>query len=144
MTHVAEVLCHRTADEGSPAVDVRHVQAALTRRNEEASVTVGPAPGTFRLRRPSDGRVGVSILIPFRDEPRLLRTCVDSVTATTRGEQVELVLIDNGSSDPETLTLVEQLEGRTDVGSCGTLGRSTGPVSTTPRPAPPGVTSSCS
>jgi len=115
VTHVAEVLCHRSADEGPPVADVRHVQAALTRRNERASVTVGPAPGTFRLRRSRDGVVPVSILIPFRDEPRLLRTCVDSVTVTTRGERVELVLIDNGSSDPETMTLVDQLEGRADV-----------------------------
>ena len=40
---------------------------------------------------------------------------MDSVTATTRDEPVELVLIDNGSSDPETMTLVEQLESRPDV-----------------------------
>ena len=115
VTHIAEVLCHRSVHGGPPAADVRHVQAALTRRNEEASVSLGPEPGTFRLRRSRDGGGRVSILIPFRDEPRLLRTCVDSVTATTGGEQVELVLIDNGSTDPETMTLVEQLEGLADV-----------------------------
>ena len=57
----------------------------------------------------------MSILVPFRDEPRLLRTCVDSVTATTRGQPVELVLIDNGSSDPETTTLIELLDARPGV-----------------------------
>ena len=58
----------------------------------------------------------MSIVIPFRDEPRLLRTCVDSIGATTRlHASVELVLIDNGSSDPETLTLVERLGARPDV-----------------------------
>jgi GT2 family glycosyltransferase len=58
----------------------------------------------------------VSILIPFRDEPRLLRTCVDSLAATTSTHtSVELVLIDNGSSDPETLTLVERLAESPDV-----------------------------
>ena len=58
----------------------------------------------------------MSILIPFRDEPRLLRACVDSIVATT-GEHasVELVLIDNGSSDPETHTLVERLADSPDV-----------------------------
>jgi len=114
VTHLAEVLCHRSTEEEPPAGDVVHVQAALTRRNEGASVALGPAPGTFRVGRTPDDGV-VSILIPFRDEPRLLRTCVDSVTATTRGEQVELVLIDNGSSDPETMTLVDRLEGRAGV-----------------------------
>ncbi len=57
----------------------------------------------------------VSVLIPFRDEPRFLRACVDSVTITTRDCDVEFVLVDNGSSEPETLTLVERLVGRTDV-----------------------------
>ncbi len=58
----------------------------------------------------------MSILIPFRDEPRLLRTCVDSVVATTgMHASVELVLIDNGSSDLETLTLVERLDEHPDV-----------------------------
>ena len=114
VNHVPEVLCHRSADEKPPR-DVGHVQTALNRRNEGASVALGPTPGTFRVRRPWDAGVGVSILIPFRDEPRLLRTCVDSVTATTRAERVELVLIDNGSSDPETMTLVDRLESRADV-----------------------------
>ena len=60
--------------------------------------------------------VPVSILIPFRDEPRLLRTCVDSLAATTSTHtSLELVLIDNGSSDPETLTLVERLADSPDV-----------------------------
>ncbi len=66
--------------------------------------------------RPDRTDVPVSILIPFRDEPRLLRTCVDSIAATTGPHaSVELVLIDNGSSDPETLTLVERLADNPDV-----------------------------
>jgi O-antigen biosynthesis protein len=70
----------------------------------------GPRPGDYRIVRAARTGVSVSILIPFRDEPRLLRTCVDSIAATTRlHASVELVLIDNGSSDPETLTLVERL-----------------------------------
>jgi O-antigen biosynthesis protein len=115
VTHIAEVLCHRSANEPPGGADARHVQEALARRNERASVTTGSAPGTFRVRWSRNGGASVSILIPFRDEPRLLRTCVDSVTATTRGQDVELVLIDNGSSDAETMTLVDQLAGRADV-----------------------------
>jgi O-antigen biosynthesis protein len=58
----------------------------------------------------------VSIVIPFRDEPRLLRTCVDSIAATTdMHAAVELVLIDNGSTDPEMLTLVERLADGAEV-----------------------------
>ena len=91
-------------------------RAGGARRPERAGIRHGRSGAGNLSRAPTaDGGAGVSILIPFRDEPRLLRTCVDSVTGTTRGEQVELVLIDNGSSDPETMTLVDHLEGRADV-----------------------------
>ena len=86
MTHIAEVLCHRSARRGVARrrCAPRAGGTAPPERARRRSRSV-PAPGTFRLRRPSDGRARVSILIPFRDEPRLLRTCVDSVAATTRG-----------------------------------------------------------
>ncbi len=116
VTHIAEVLCHRThGDEGSAPRDVGHVERALQRRNERAWVAPGSVRGTFRVERHPDAGSSVSILIPFRDEPRFLRTCVDSVTATTQGHDVELVLIDNGSSDAETMTLIDRLAARPDV-----------------------------
>jgi O-antigen biosynthesis protein len=115
--HIPEVLCHRWGDAGhdfTPA-DTRHVDAALRRSHAGASVVSGAVPGTFRVQWPKATDVMISILIPFRDEPVLLRTCVDSVTATTEGQETELVLIDNGSTDPETETLLERLARRKDV-----------------------------
>jgi O-antigen biosynthesis protein len=110
--HIPEVLCHRsthTAAGGGPP-SVHHIEEVLRDRTEEARVEAGPTPGHFRIVRPPRTGSAVSILIPFRDEPRLLRSCVDSIVATTRMHaSVELVLIDNGSSDPETLTLLERL-----------------------------------
>jgi GT2 family glycosyltransferase len=95
---------------------MRHLQEALRRREEDAGVVAGPGAGRYRIVRPARTGVPVSIVIPFRDEPRLLRTCVDSITATTgMHASMDLVLIDNGSSDPETLTLVEGLAEHPDV-----------------------------
>jgi GT2 family glycosyltransferase len=118
VVHIPEVLCHRTEEAprraGSPSV--RHLQETLRRRGDDAGVVAGPEAGACRIVRPARTDVSVSIVIPFRDEPRLLRTCVDSVGATTRMHtSVEFVLIDNGSSDPETLTLAERLGSRPDV-----------------------------
>ena len=116
--HIAEVLCHRSTPRRSAARAVstsEHVTAALRRRVEDADASIDTAWGTHRIiRRVPPGR-SVSIIVPFRDEPRFLRTCVDSVTATTKEEDVELVLVDNGSSDPEVLTLVDRLDARADV-----------------------------
>jgi O-antigen biosynthesis protein len=117
VVHIPEVLCHRS-DRVSVAAptSLEHIREALGRSEPDATVVAGSAPGRYRIVRPGPTHVPVSIVIPFRDQPRLLRTCVDSITATTRGQtNLEFVLIDNGSTDPETLSLVEQLGARSDV-----------------------------
>ena len=117
--HVPVVLCHRLAgSHGSPPPDrdpAAPVRAALERRAELAEVSLGASPGTFVVRRRSAERPLVSIIIPFRDEPRMLRACVDSIDATKEAARLELVLMDNGSDDPETQSLMDRLATRNDV-----------------------------
>jgi GT2 family glycosyltransferase len=84
------------------------VQAALRRRDDPSDVNADPSAGTFRIVRRSPARVAVTIIIPFRDQPKFLRTCVDSVRATAGDADLEMLLVDNGSSDLETLTLAER------------------------------------
>jgi O-antigen biosynthesis protein len=115
--HIPEVLCHRSVGVSEVApTSLEHVREALARSEPGATVVAGSAPGQYRIARPTPAHIPVSIVIPFRDQPRLLRTCVDSIAATTHGQtNLELVLIDNGSTDPETLSLVERLDDRSDV-----------------------------
>jgi GT2 family glycosyltransferase len=119
VVHVPEVLCHRRLGASEPPrpleVDPGHVIEALARRDEAAEVAAGSTCGTYRVRRrPPDGLLS-SVIIPFRDEPRFLRTCIESVDAT-RGEQdVEFILVDNGSVQPETATLIDRLSSRPDT-----------------------------
>jgi len=117
VTHVAEVLCHRH-DRPPPSWEPSGggvVAAALARRAEEGEVAAGPLPGTWAVHRRASTRPSVSVLVPFRDGAAFLRTCVDSVTATADDVDLELVLVDNGSVDPETHTLVDRLAERPDV-----------------------------
>lgn len=65
----------------------------------------GPLP-------PASGRV--SILIPFRNQAELLRNCLLSLRRTDY-RRFEIILIDNGSSDPRTLRLLGRLRGRRRV-----------------------------
>ncbi len=113
VTHIPEVLCHRATgtDEPPGTASLRRRTEVFPGKDDGASVSVGGAPGSDRLARTGRNGTRVSILIPFRDEPRLLRTCVDSIEASRQEAHanVDLVLIDNGSSDPETQTLVERL-----------------------------------
>jgi GT2 family glycosyltransferase len=115
--HLPEVLCHRLGESlQTPATDSDlHVVAALARRRDAATVRPGAVAGTFRLRREVPPACTVSIIIPFRDEPRFLRTCLDSIDATKGGQATEYVLVDNGSVLPETATLLDQWSGRPDV-----------------------------
>jgi GT2 family glycosyltransferase len=50
----------------------------------------------------------VSIIIPTRDKAQLLRDCVISVEENCSESNIELVIVDNDSSTPETLELLTQ------------------------------------
>jgi len=118
VVHIPEVLCHRridAPDSGPEEGEVGHVVDALRRRGEAAEVSAGPRRDTYRVRRRPSAPVAVTIVIPFRDEPRLTRTCIESIDATCGTARVDFVLVDNGSVQPETQTLVERLAGRDDV-----------------------------
>ncbi|WP_156481115.1 glycosyltransferase family 2 protein [Variovorax sp. PAMC 28711] len=45
----------------------------------------------------------VSLIIPTRNGLHLLRQCVDSILARTAYENYEIIIVDNGSDDPDTL-----------------------------------------
>jgi GT2 family glycosyltransferase len=126
--HLPEVLCHRhlgvpdaaaTGDPGGNGTGGESgggpVADALARRGELAAVHDGPRPGITRVTRRPSPHVATTIIIPFRDEPRFLRTCIESIDATHGTGPVDFVLVDNGSVQPETQTLIERLSGRNDI-----------------------------
>ena len=52
----------------------------------------------------------VSIIIPTRDKPKLLRACIESVRENTNYSNYELLIVDNSSIEPETKDLLAQYE----------------------------------
>lgn len=119
VAHVPDVLCHRWSAPRptGPAA----VADALARRGETASVAPGPLPCTWTIRRSlpaGAARVSVSAVVPFKDSTTLLRACGESLGAAAAGGprfpavDLELVLVDNGSSEPETATLLDVLTAR--------------------------------
>lgn len=56
----------------------------------------------------------VSIVIPFRDRPELLRNCLRSLRWSAF-RNVEVVLVDNGSEDPRTGRVLARASARHDV-----------------------------
>lgn len=108
--HVPVILSMRQADrstEEAEDVRLRGARLAATRASLVASVPsaeASPGPdGVVRVRRllPEPAPL-VSIVIPTRDRVDLLRPCVAPLLAGTRYPRFEIVVVDNGSSRPET------------------------------------------
>jgi GT2 family glycosyltransferase len=111
--HVPAVLLERRSEAwravDDPAlVDAgrRAVEAACRRRGLDAAVEALPTPGTHRVRRKVRAGVSASIVVPFRDGAALLERCVASI----RGSGAhEIVLVDNGSVEASTASLLRRL-----------------------------------
>jgi O-antigen biosynthesis protein len=113
--HISEVLCHSLLPPPPLTPPLDHVAAALIRREGKGTVSRGGSPDTFRINRVASRDLQVSIVIPFRDQPRFLRNCVDSVEETRGDTKVEFILVDNGSGEPETATLLETFAQRSNI-----------------------------
>ncbi|WP_438479504.1 glycosyltransferase [Oleiharenicola lentus] len=57
----------------------------------------------------------VTIVIPTKNRADLLRTCLDSVARTTPRESVQVIVVDDNSTDAETLAYLATLPARTDL-----------------------------
>jgi O-antigen biosynthesis protein len=126
IVHIPKVLYHWRVVPGSAAGDSdakpwahlasrRVLEDTLVRRNLNASVETGPFPGAYHVRRHIEDSPTVSIIIPFRDQAAMTMACLDSLEVSAGYEIAEIVLIDNGSVEPETKALRRRLEGRQNV-----------------------------
>jgi len=93
----------------------RAVAEALARRGIKAKVfrpgwAVKGTVGIFWHEFPDDGPF-VSILIPTKNQKKILERCIKSVEMTTY-RNYEVVVIDNDSDDPETLDYLASLQHR--------------------------------
>lgn len=118
--HIPRVLYHGrseatrdTASNAYRAVVKRH----LARTNKKAIVTEAPeAPGYNRIRFSLPDELPlVSIIIPTRDRLDILRVCLTSLLERTTYPHLEVIVVDNGSTDPETLTYLDQVRHEKDV-----------------------------
>ncbi|MBN1206539.1 MAG: glycosyltransferase family 2 protein [Myxococcaceae bacterium] len=110
IAHVPGILYHSRATGrllAASAAGVRALKEHVARRGEAAEVEE-VAPTHYRVRYPVKGEPRVSIIVPFKDKPELLRTLTTSLEKT-RYRNYELLLVSNNSTKPETFALLEQL-----------------------------------
>jgi GT2 family glycosyltransferase len=97
--------------ENSLAALNRHLRLAGL-AEDEAQAVEGLSFNFFRVRYRIEPAT-VSVIIPTRDRVDLLRMCVESLLGKTRlpeGVRLELIIVNNGSSQPDTLAYFAELE----------------------------------
>ncbi len=122
IARVSKVLYHWREIPGSTAAEFdsksyaweagrRCVADALVRRGVAAVVEKGVVRGSYRIRRAVMGSPLVSVIVPFKDGPDLLETCVASVLKQSTYENFEIIGVSNNSVKPETHALMRRLQG---------------------------------
>jgi glycosyltransferase involved in cell wall biosynthesis len=116
--HIPKILYHWRIHQQSAASDSqakpyayiaaqKALEEALARRQVAARVL--DAPGwhhCVRYELPSHPRV--TIIIPTRDQAQCLQTCLQSIFQKSTYSNYEVLVIDNGSVEPETFEVFQQ------------------------------------
>ncbi|SDX27180.1 Glycosyltransferase, GT2 family [Pseudomonas syringae] len=121
VTHLPHVLYHRShcapasPEQAEPSAQRLQAMAWLCENlTPGTSVTPLPRfPALFRAQWPLPASLPrVSLIIPTRDQFALLQACIEGLLTATDYPDMEIIVVDNQSSDPQTLTYLEQLSGR--------------------------------
>ncbi len=110
--HIPAILCHRTA---LPPGHAQAMQAAVAAQLERDGVVarVASVPGHPEWKRIiydiSGSEPLVSIIIPTRDRASLLSTSAKGVLNHTAYPRLELLIVDNGTVEPDALALLDTL-----------------------------------
>ena len=122
IAHVPKILYHWRMSFSSAASSAgaksyasdsgrRAVEDALKRRGREAAVEV-LSPGRYRARYKIHKSPLVSIIIPTKDQVRLLQQCVDSIEQKTSYHSYEIIIIDNNSINSDTIHYLDALSDK--------------------------------
>ncbi len=121
IVHISKVLYHWRKIPGSTASEYgeksyaqdagrKALENAMQRRDIEATVKNGQTPGTYKVDYPIIGSPLVSIVIPFKDKPELLKTCIESILEKSSYENFEVIGISNNSTEQETFDEMQGLQ----------------------------------
>lgn len=121
--HIPRVLYHWRMLEGSTALasgeksyttaaGIKALQDYFTENGPEGvKVEAGLVPNTYKVNWPVPTKAPkVSLLIPTRDRKTITEVAVRSILEKTTYPNYEIVILDNGSVEPETLSFFKQIQ----------------------------------
>jgi len=121
IVHIPKVLYHWRLVKGSAANDpeakpyayqaaIKSLQDAVNRRDWKATVTFGAAKGLYRVIFDVDTQKKVSIIVPTKDNVKILKNCLQSILDKTLYKNYEIIIVDNQSKEFETFKYYETLK----------------------------------
>ncbi len=127
VVHIPKILYHMRMAENSTAKSIsvkeyvhstgNHALADyFARQGILADVLQIPhRPTNHRIHYRLVGKPLVSIIIPFKDKPELLKTVVSSILKITRYDSYEIILVSNNSKEDTTYRYLDSLKGNKKI-----------------------------
>lgn len=121
VAHLPRVLYHRahslpaSPEQAQTSVDRQQAIAWLCERLADGAtvITVPDYPALLRAHWPLPTELPrVSLVVPTRDQYGLLHACIEGLLNNTDYPNLEIIVVDNQSSDPQTLAYLDQLAER--------------------------------
>jgi GT2 family glycosyltransferase len=103
--YIGRAFASRVGADVFAAKHVRHVPFVILHKHARREPLVPK-----RVRWPLASQPLVSLIIPTRDGRALLETCIESLRRVTTYRKYEIVVVDNGTTDPSTLDYLAKLE----------------------------------
>ncbi|MCI8307875.1 MAG: glycosyltransferase, partial [Lachnospiraceae bacterium] len=114
ISHISKILYHWREIASSTASDTgakpyileaafKAKSDAVKRRGLEAHIEYIDKIYQYRVNYIPQGNKKVSVIIPSKDNPDMLSRCIESICNTTKYNNYEIIVVDNGSSDQNRL-----------------------------------------
>ncbi|APW66495.1 hypothetical protein LPB137_11880 [Poseidonibacter parvus] len=121
IVHIPKVLYHWRKIPGSTAAEysdksyaqeagTKALNNAMKRRNIKAMASNGKYPGTYKVAYEIENNPLVSIVIPYKDKPELLKMCIESILDKSTYQNYEIIGISNNSEESETFDEMNRLK----------------------------------
>jgi GT2 family glycosyltransferase len=124
--HIPRILYHWRLSNDSTSASVgnkgyavtsgrRALQEYLDKHEPTGKVENGPTFGSFRIRYATPGDPLASIIILTKNNAAILKQCVDSILSKTSYKHFEVLIVDNGSDEPEAKELLASLQSHDSI-----------------------------
>lgn len=125
IVHIPRILYHWRASCGSTALNVGEKKYAMAagfkvlvehlKRTGQAGEVEDKNSSIFpyfriKYKIPADKEPLVSIIIPTKNKKKLLEGCIQSIKTRTSYKNYEIIIVNNGSDELETITYLRMLE----------------------------------